>query len=168
MIAAFFRRAVRPARTEIAMLPLTNDYLLAWIAYGVAALGCLLVWFRLTRPLWRWLREPLRLVMAVLLLTPTLVDAERGLYAPAVAIGALDLAFKVGNSALTAVVDVVMYGLIAFSLYFLLVAVRWMLQRGRPLPAQTQPAAAQDDDDDDDWPRDRRPPGGRARAEPRL
>jgi len=34
-----------------------NDYLLAWAAYGVAALGCLLVWLRMTSWMWRYLRE---------------------------------------------------------------------------------------------------------------
>lgn len=152
------------------MLLFTNDYLLAWIAYAIAALGGLLVWFRLTRPFWRWLREPLRLVMAVLLLTPTLVDAERGLYAPALAISVMDMAFKVGNSALQAVVDLAMYGLVAFSLYFLLVAIRWGIQRGRPQPlrAGAQPADQHADDDDDDWHQHRQPLAVRGRTEPRL
>ncbi len=146
------------------MLLFANDYLLAWIAYAVAALGGLLVWFRLTRPFWRWLREPLRLIMAVLLLTPTLVDAERGIYAPALAISALDLAFQVGNSSLQAVVDLAMYGLIAFSLYFLLVAIRWAIQRGRPQPASAEAQV----DDDEDWRAEQRPLPGRGRTEPRL
>lgn len=151
------------------MLLFANDYLLAWIAYAVAALGGLLVWFRLTRPLWRWLREPLRLIMAVLLLTPTLVDAERALYAPALAISALDLAFKVGNSSLQAVVDLATYGLVAFSLYFLLVAMRWAIQRGRPQPVNVgvQPADTQADNDED-WRDEQRPLPGRGRTEPRL
>ena len=59
------------------MLIFANDYLLAWAAYGFAALGCLLVWFQITRPLWRALREPLRLIVAVLLLSPTIVDPAR-------------------------------------------------------------------------------------------
>ena len=50
-----------------------QDYLLAWGLYAIAALGCLLVWFRMTGWIWRWLREPLRVVVAVLLLTPTIV-----------------------------------------------------------------------------------------------
>lgn len=151
------------------MLLFTNDYLLAWISYAIAALGGLLVWFRLTRPLWRWLREPLRLIMAVLLLTPTLVDAERALYAPAFAISVMDMAFQVGNSALQAVVDLATYGLIAFSLYFLLVAIRWALQRGRPRTASVaaQPVGPQVDDDDD-WQDQERPLAARGRTEPRL
>ena len=29
-------------------------YLLAWGLYAIAALGCLLVWFRMTGWIWRW------------------------------------------------------------------------------------------------------------------
>ena len=70
-----------------------QDYLLAWGLYAIAALGCLLVWFRMTGWIWRWLREPLRVVVAVLLLTPTIVDPAKELFAPAIAITALDLLF---------------------------------------------------------------------------
>jgi hypothetical protein len=37
--------------------------------------------------------------VAVLLLTPTIVDPVKDSFAPAIAITALDLAFKVGNNA---------------------------------------------------------------------
>lgn len=106
-----------------------NDYLLAWAAYGIAALGCLLVWFRLTRWMWRWLREPLRVIMTVLLLTPTIVDPGKELFAPAIAIAVLDLLFGVGNNAWRAVADLALYGMIAMVLYLLLVALRWLLAR---------------------------------------
>lgn len=106
-----------------------HDYLLGWSLYGIAALGCLLVWCRLTRWIWRWLREPLRLLVAVLLFTPTVVDPSRELLAPAVAITALDLAFQVGGNLWQAVADLLMYGLIAFVLYGVFVLVRWPLER---------------------------------------
>lgn len=118
-----------PVCLEIAMFLLQNEYLLAWSVYGVAALGCLLVWFRITRPMWRWLREPLRLIMAIVLLTPTIVDPAKDLYAPAVAITALDMLFKVGSNAWRAVADLALYGLIAFALYAVFVAVRWPIER---------------------------------------
>lgn len=121
-----------------------NDYQLAWALYAVAALGCLLVGFRLTGWMWRYLREPLRLLMAVLLLTPTIVDPGRELFAPAIAITAMDLLLKVGNNAWRAVADLALFGLIAFALYLLLVAIRWPLQRwwkGRRGP---EPAAGDD------------------------
>lgn len=105
-----------------------NDYLLAWSAYGVAALGCLLVWFHLTGWMWRWLREPLRVLMAVLLLTPTIVDPAKDMFAPAVAITALDVIFKVGNNAWKATLDLTMYSIIALALYLVFAGIRWPIE----------------------------------------
>jgi hypothetical protein len=65
-----------------------NDYQLAWSAYLIAAVGCLLVWLKLTSWMWRYLREPLRVLVLVLLFTPTIVDPGQELFAPAVAITA--------------------------------------------------------------------------------
>ncbi|MGY4532717.1 hypothetical protein ACVW0Y_001846 [Pseudomonas sp. TE3786] len=106
-----------------------HDYVLVWGLYAIAALGCLLVSFRLTGWMWRYLREPLRLVVAVLLFTPTIVDPGKDLYAPAVAITALDLLFKVGSNIWRAVSDLAMYGMIAFALYLLFVLIRWPIER---------------------------------------
>ena len=100
-----------------------NDYLLAWGAYAIAALGCLLVWFRITSWMWRYLREPLRVLVAILLFCPTIVDPAKELFAPAVAIVALDLIFKVGSNAWRAVADLAMYGMIAFAVYLVFVAI---------------------------------------------
>lgn len=119
-----------------------HDYLLAWSVYGVAALGCLLVWFRLTRWMWRYVREPLRVLVAVLLVVPTIVEPSKELFAPAIAITSLDLLFEVGKNAWRAVADLFLYGLIAFALYLLFVAVRWLLLRAwQARQAQTTPSA---------------------------
>lgn len=153
------------------MFLFANEYLLAWSAYGIAALGCLLVWFRMTRPMWRWLREPLRLIVAVLLLTPTIVDPAKELFAPAVAITTLDLLFQVGTNVWRAVADLALYGLAAFALYAVFVAVRFPIERRR----QQRHADATDKEDPrtlrerlDDEEDDR--PAGRyqARTEPRI
>lgn len=106
-----------------------NDYPLAWSIYLLGALGGLLVWWRLTRWMWRWLREPLWILGAALLLTPTMVDAERGLHAPAIAITAMDLLFGMGNSVWRAVSDLVLSLLIGLAIYLVFVAVRWFWQR---------------------------------------
>ena len=106
-----------------------QDYLLAWGLYAIAALGCLLVWFRMTGWMWRWLREPLRVVVAVLLLSPTIVDPTRELFAPALAVTAMDVLLKVGNNAWRAVADLALYSLIALAVYLLFVAVRWPIER---------------------------------------
>jgi hypothetical protein len=153
-----------------------SDYSLAWTLYGIAALGCLLFWFRVTRWMWRWLREPLRLLAAVLLFTPTIVDPAKELFAPAVAITAMDLAFKVGNNAWRAVADLAMYGLIPFGLYLLLVAIRWAIERKYGRRGESQAGdednrtlrERMDDQGDDDYERDYAPSRGRMRTEPRL
>ena len=106
-----------------------NDYTLVWGLYALAALGCLWVGFKLTGWMWRWLREPLRVILAVLLLTPTIVDPVKDAFAPAIAITALDLAFKVGNNAWRAASDLAMYGLLAFAAYAVFVFVRWPLEK---------------------------------------
>ncbi len=128
----FFAALPSTAMTE-------NDYLLAWGAYAVAALGCLLVWFQLTGWMWRWLREPLRLLVAVLLLTPTVVDPGKDALAPAIAIVAMDLLLKVGDNAWRATADLFSYGLLAFGAYLAFVLVRWPIEG---LLRRRQPAAA--------------------------
>lgn len=158
-----------------------NDYLIAWGLYAFAALGCLLVWMRMTRFMWRWLREPLRLLMAVLLFSPTIVDPVKEKVAPALAIAALDLLFKVGNNVWRAASDLLMYAMIAFGLYLVLVLIRIPIERAakarQERAAAAKAAAAAEPDDEpafgvagDD--RYGRPPvpsnPQRSRIEPRL
>ncbi|MGG2397391.1 MFS transporter [Pseudomonas sp. SH1-B] len=152
-----------------------NDYLLAWAAYGVAALGCLLVWMRMTTWMWRYLREPLRVLVAVLLFSPTIVDPARELFAPGIAVIAMDLLLKVGNNAWRAVADLALYGLIAFAVYLLFVAIRWPIERWWKGRNQQQVAEADDDprtlrermDEDDDLARPYVSERG-GRLEPRI
>ncbi|MCE0460412.1 MULTISPECIES: hypothetical protein [Pseudomonas] len=130
-----------------------NDYLIAWGLYAFAALGCLLVWMRMTRWMWRWLREPLRLLMAVLLFSPTIVDPVKAKVAPALAIVALDVLFKVGNNAWRAVSDLFMYGMIALGLYLIVVLIRLPIERAanarKERDAAAKAAAAVDDTQDE-------------------
>ena len=128
-----------------------NDYLLAWSAYGIAALGCILVWFQMTGWMWRWLREPLRLLVVVLLLTPTVVDPAKGALAPAVAITAMDMLLDVGDNAWRAVADLSSYGLLAFGAYLVFVGIRWpiesAIQRKHKPAGKPVQAAASDESD---------------------
>ncbi len=48
----------------------TSQYLIAWTVYGAAAVGCLIVWWRMTRPLNATFASWLRMYAAVILLTP--------------------------------------------------------------------------------------------------
>ncbi|MCY1551794.1 hypothetical protein D9M68_881500 [compost metagenome] len=93
--------------------------------------------------MWRWLREPLRLLVAVLLLTPTIVDPAKDQFAPAVAITALDLVFKVGNNAWKAALDLTMYSIIAFALYLVFAGIRWPIERKLQERRAARDAAAQ-------------------------
>ncbi|WP_447751467.1 MFS transporter [Pseudomonas nicosulfuronedens] len=120
-----------------------HDYMLAWGAYIAAGLGLTLVWFLMTGWMWRWLREPLRVIVLVLLFTPTPVDPANNLYAPAIAITALDVVFKVGNNAWRAVSDLALVLLAAFGLYLLFVAIRWPLERA--LKKRRQDKEAEDE-----------------------
>ncbi|MBV7481020.1 MFS transporter [Pseudomonas sp. PDM31] len=132
-----------------------NDYLIAWGLYAFAAIGCLLVWMRITRWMWRWLREPLRLLVAVLLFSPTIIDPVKAKVAPSIAITALDLLFKVGNNAWRAISDLFMYGMIAFAIYLVFVAIRFPIERAanaRKEQAAAANAAARSEDRENDQP----------------
>ncbi|MFC6338606.1 MFS transporter [Pseudomonas karstica] len=147
-----------------------NDYLTAWGFYAFAALGCLLVWFAMTRWMWRWLREPLWLLMAVLLFSPTIVDPIKTQFAPAVAITALDLLLKVGNNAWRAISDLLMYTIIAFVVYLVFVLIRWSIERATKARREQKAAIAAAAAEPDDEPFAGRPavPTGSLRVEPRL
>jgi bacteriorhodopsin len=121
-----------------------NDYLIAWGLYAFAALGCLLVWFKLTGWMWRYLCEPLRVIGAVLLFCPTIIDPVKDQYAPALAISVLDLAFKVGNNVWRAVLDLATYGAIALGLYVIFALIRLpFLRKKKARQAHAEQAAAQ-------------------------
>ncbi len=58
-----------------------------------------------------------------------MVDPAKDAMAPAIAITALDLMFKVGSNVWAAVSDLVMYGMFAFCAYVLFVLIRWPIER---------------------------------------
>jgi predicted membrane protein len=152
-----------------------HDYLIAWAVYGVAALGCLWVSFKATGWMWRWLREPIRLIVALILFSPTIADPEHSFYAPSSAIVVMDLGFHIGNSAWRAVAEMALYGCIVFVAYLVFVLIRWLFQRSRrndqaadqaPPPAgQPVPPATDNSPPSSPTPR---LPERRTRIEPRL
>ncbi|KXU39078.1 hypothetical protein AXE65_10220 [Ventosimonas gracilis] len=98
-----------------------QEYLLAWSVYIAAALGLLLVCFRLTAWMWRPLRELLRLGICVLLFTPALI--EQGLLAPSLAVVALDI-LKMGEHSESALRNLQLSAVVALALYLLWVFLR--------------------------------------------
>ncbi|PRB82174.1 MFS transporter [Pseudomonas sp. MYb185] len=76
------------------------EYQTVWMIYLAAAACCWLVWTQLTRWVgWWFIREPLWLVMAVILFTPAQIDPLEPWLAPAVIGLALDTLLGSGENA---------------------------------------------------------------------
>jgi len=73
-----------------------EEYLLSWSIYLSAAIGLIMVFWRLTRDMvsWLYVRQLLRLSIAILLLTPYFVDESGDYLAPAWAMAGLDMLFS--------------------------------------------------------------------------
>jgi hypothetical protein len=68
-----------------------TDYALAWSLYLLACAVVLFTVWGLSSRWWSWIKDPLRAVTAVLLLTPGSVDADGDFLAPAIFIVAFEL-----------------------------------------------------------------------------
>ena len=68
-----------------------SDYALAWSLYLLACAVVLFTVWGLSARFWSWIKDPLRAVAVVLLLTPGSVDAEGYFLAPAIFIVAFEL-----------------------------------------------------------------------------
>lgn len=68
-----------------------NDYLMAWSVYLLSAAVLLITGWRLTSWMWSWVKDPLRVMSAVLLLTPASVDGDPAHLAPALIIVGFEL-----------------------------------------------------------------------------
>jgi lysylphosphatidylglycerol synthetase-like protein (DUF2156 family) len=76
-------------------------YVQAWLYYLLAAIGCLIIFWRLTyRIKWRRTRRLLRLSVAVILLTPVNIVTTGSWLAPAFLVAAYD--FVLGENELAA------------------------------------------------------------------
>lgn len=68
-----------------------SDYLMAWSIYLLSATVLLITGWRLTSWMWCWAKDALRVVSAVLLLTPASVDGDPAHLAPALVIVGFEL-----------------------------------------------------------------------------
>lgn len=69
-----------------------NEYLVTWAVYYGAALGVLLVWWRMTKPIpWVPLKQLLRVLLAAVVLVPAPVDSQSVELAPALFVLLFDL-----------------------------------------------------------------------------
>lgn len=126
-----------------------NDYEMAWGIYAVSALGCMLAWFYFTGWMWRYAREPLRVLAAVMLFTPTIVDPARDFYAPSIAITVMDILFKDSNDLWRSVADLLMYGAFVFAAYAVFVVVRLLLKSKKRGEQAAERQAAYDAEQND-------------------
>ena len=60
-----------------------SDYIMAWSIYLLSAVAILVVFWRATSGVWTWLRDALRVILAVVVLTPASVDGTQENLAPA-------------------------------------------------------------------------------------
>jgi hypothetical protein len=124
----------------------SGDYLLAWGLYlSSAAILMFTVW-RMTSGFWAWVKDPLRVITAVLLLMPGSVDAEHGMLAPAMFIVAFEL-LTVENGGVGPFLGVRMLLIVMFAVlgvWVLRLLWFWFVASRRPAsPAQALDDAAQ-------------------------
>ena len=125
-------------------MPTGTDYLLAWCVYLLSAVALLFVVWRLTRRFWFWLRDPLRVLAAVILITPSPMDQGLEHLAPALFVIAFELLGKpdggIGTVVairllLIALVALLGIGIVGFLWY-------WLVEMRRSPPAPAARAGA--------------------------
>jgi hypothetical protein len=104
------------------------DYLIAWLIYVLAGLGCSLVWWRITRLVPIALRDLLRGCVVVLIFTPWYAGESQEFLAPAIVVLLFDLFLEGAQSGLTGAV--VLVSMLFVMLLFLTVR---QFQRKRPI-----------------------------------
>lgn len=101
-----------------------KGYLVAWLIYLLCSVGLLTCFYYLTRPLYRWLRLPLRLSAMVFLLLPWTAYKDGHELAPAWLTSLFDALLKQDASFLRAGVP-----LLAALLLALLLSALWLKYR---------------------------------------
>lgn len=102
-----------------------SEYQMMWMIYVAAAACAWLVWWKMTSwiPLW-YVREPLWLIMAILLFTPVRVDPMESWMAPATMIFLLDTVLDTGDNEARMLGDLALAMGLALLLYLLIAAGR--------------------------------------------
>lgn len=108
-----------------------QDYFILWSVYAAAAFVLLLASIFFTSFLWRFIKEPIILVIAILLFSPTLINPEQSQYAPAIAVMAMDFLMQVGDHQI-AIANELLYRVeIALAVYFIFaIFIRWPIEHG--------------------------------------
>jgi hypothetical protein len=105
------------------------DYLIAWLIYLLAGVGCCLVWWRVTRGMnQKSLRDLLRGLAMVLIFTPWYAGETEEFFAPAIVVLLFDVLLAGAKNGLKG--GVVLLSMLFLVLLFLTVK---QFQRKRPL-----------------------------------
>lgn len=109
-----------------------SEYQTVWLAYLAAAAGCWLVWWKLAGLIkWWFIREPLWIVMAVLLFTPTEAEPGSPWQAPAFLIYLLDSILATGENQARMLGELSLVMTLAFAAYVLFAGLRALYQYWR-------------------------------------
>lgn len=109
------------------------EYQTVWMIYLAAAVCGWLVWWRMTRLIgWWFIREPLQVIMAVLLFTPAQVDPLEPWLAPAFMIWLSDMLLNTGDNAGRMLGDLTLTMVVALVAYvgFACLRAAWRHWRG--------------------------------------
>lgn len=105
------------------MIMFENEYQIAWGIYCAAGLLAMLVWFKMTGWMWRYLREPLWILMALIIFTPAVAGGNPAQYSPAIVVIAADKVLHHGTGVF-ALEMLLSYAIIAFAAYIVFALVR--------------------------------------------
>ncbi|MEH6492801.1 MFS transporter [Halopseudomonas sp.] len=117
-----------------------SEYQTVWLVYLAAAAGCWLVWWQLTGLIkWWFIHEPLWIIMAVLLFTPTEAEVGAGWQAPAFLIYLLDTLLDTGDNQARMLGELSLVMTLAFAVYLVFVGLRALYHHWRK---QDEPAVS--------------------------
>lgn len=106
-----------------------QDYFILWSIYCIAAVILLLASIFFTGFLWRFIKEPIVLVVAIILFSPTLIAPEQNQYAPAIAVMAMDFLMHVGEHDVSLASQLLYRIEVALAIYFFFaICIRWPVE----------------------------------------
>lgn len=106
-----------------------QDYFILWSVYCIAAFILLLASIFFTGFLWRFLKEPIVLIVAILLFSPTLIDSAHNQYAPSIAVMAMDFLWDIGSHDVAIANKLTYHIEIALAVYFIfIICIRWPVE----------------------------------------
>jgi len=91
-----------------------------------------IAWHQLTSRFWLPVRHLFRIISLILLFSPTQISVNDNLYAPSGIIIALDLLFKMGDSAEQALINIMMHGFFITLSYLFFILLLFVMRKNKP------------------------------------